>query len=98
VALDARESGTAVTFPVRVQPRAARDRIAGERGGALLVRLTSPPVEGAANEALCRLLARALGIAPSRVELLRGASGRDKLVRVTGADAARVRALAGAGS
>jgi uncharacterized protein len=98
VALDVRAAGAAVTFPVRVKPRAARDEIAGERAGALIVRLTSPPVEGAANAALCRLLARALGIAPSRVELLRGTTGRDKLVRVTGADAARVHALAGAGS
>ena len=85
-----------MTFPVRVQPRAARDEIAGERNGALLVRLTSPPVEGAANAALCRLLARALGMAPSRVELVRGGTGRDKLVRVTGADLARVRTLVGA--
>jgi hypothetical protein len=98
VAIDAREAGAAVTFPVRVQPRSGREEIAGERGGALLVRLTAPPVEGAANAALCRLLARALGLAPSRVELVRGASGRDKLVRVTGVDAARVRALAGEGA
>jgi uncharacterized protein len=98
VALDIREAGASVTFPVRVRPRAGRDEIAGERSGALLVRLNAPPVEGAANAALCRLLARALDLAPSRVELLRGSTGRDKLVRVTGTDAARVRALAEAGA
>ena len=74
-------------------PRAARDEIAGERGGRLLVRLVAPPVEGRANEALRRLLARRLRVAPSRVSVVRGAGSRDKVVRVEGlstADLARV--------
>jgi uncharacterized protein len=54
-----------VTLRVRVQPRASRDALAGEREGALVVRLTAPPVEGAANEALARFLGRTLGVAPS---------------------------------
>jgi hypothetical protein len=83
-----------VSFSVRVQPRASRDELSGERAGALLVRLSAPPVEGAANAALRRLLARALGIAPSAVEILRGASRRDKLVRVRGVSGQQVRALA----
>jgi uncharacterized protein (TIGR00251 family) len=85
-----------VSLRVRVSPRASRDALAGTRGGALLVRLTAPPVEGQANAALARLLARALGLAPSAVELLRGASGRDKLVRLHGLDleSARSRLLA----
>jgi uncharacterized protein len=72
------------TISVRVQPRASRDEIVGERGGALVVRLTAPPVEGRANQALCRLLAKRLRIAPSRVEVVRGAGSRDKLVRING--------------
>ena len=72
------------TVKVRLQPRASRDEIAGERGGALLVRLTAPPVENRANEALCRLLAKRLGVAPTRVTLLRGAKSRDKTVQVEG--------------
>jgi uncharacterized protein (TIGR00251 family) len=72
------------TVKVRLQPRAARDEIVGERAGALVVRLTAPPVEGRANEALCRLIARRLGVARSRVTLLRGARSRDKLVQVEG--------------
>jgi len=77
---------------VRVTPRSARNAVAGTREGALVVRLTAPPVEGAANAALARILARALDVAPSAIELLRGASGRDKLVRVTGRTASEVRA------
>jgi uncharacterized protein len=57
---------------VRVQPRGARDEIAGERDGRLLVRLTAPPVEGRANEALCRLLAKRLGVGRTRVTVVRG--------------------------
>jgi uncharacterized protein (TIGR00251 family) len=72
------------TVKVRLQPRAARDEIVGERAGALVVRLTAPPVEGQANEALCRLIARRLGVARSRVSLLRGARSRDKVVQVEG--------------
>jgi uncharacterized protein YggU (UPF0235/DUF167 family) len=54
------------------------------RGEALLVRVTAPPLDGRANAALCRLLARAAGVAPSRVAVLRGAASRDKLVEVDG--------------
>lgn len=79
---------------VRVQPRAARDAIAGERGGALLVRLQAPPVDGAANEALRRLLARALGVPASSVRLLRGERAREKLLEIGGVRAQDVRRLA----
>jgi uncharacterized protein len=76
---------------VRVQPRARRDELAGERNGALLVRVTAPPVEGRANDAVRKLLARRLRIAPGRVSVVRGASGRDKLVEVEGMEAEAVR-------
>jgi uncharacterized protein (TIGR00251 family) len=69
---------------VRVQPRAAGDAVLGWREGTLRVRVTAPPVEGAANLAVTRLLARALGVAPSTVAVVRGDRGRDKLVRVAG--------------
>jgi uncharacterized protein len=71
---------------VRVQPRARRDEIAGEREGRLLVRVTAPPVEGKANEAVRRLLAKRLGIAAGRVAVGRGQAGRDKLIEVEGID------------
>jgi uncharacterized protein (TIGR00251 family) len=69
---------------VRVQPRSGRNQIGGERGGRLLVRIAAAPVEGQANRALCKLLAKAAGVARGRVEVVRGASTRDKLVRIEG--------------
>ena len=90
--LDLKEDADQVVLRVRVQPRASRDALGGERDGALVVRLTAPPVDGAANKALLRFLARALGVAPSALQIARGAKGRDKQVRVAGLDAAVLRA------
>lgn len=73
---------------VRLQPRAKRDEIVGVRGGALVVRVTAPPVDGKANAALCKLLAKALGVAPSTVAVIRGQSARDKVVRVDAVETA----------
>jgi uncharacterized protein len=78
---------------VRVIPRAGRDEIAGERDGRLLIRLTAPPVEGAANAALCRLVARCAGVPARRVSIVRGQTSRDKVVRVEGMTADELRAL-----
>jgi uncharacterized protein len=70
---------------LRVQPRAARSAIVGWRvDGTLALRVTAPPVEGAANAAVCAVLADALGVPMTAVVLARGARGRDKLVRVAG--------------
>ena len=90
------ERAGAVVFDVRVVPRASRDGILGEHGGALKVQLTAPPVEGAANEALRRLLAKALGVSRSAVSVVRGDRSRDKSVRVEGATADDVRGLVAA--
>jgi uncharacterized protein (TIGR00251 family) len=76
---------------VRVQARARREEIAGERDGALLVRVTAPPVEGRANRAVCKLLATRLRVPASRVTVVRGARGRDKLVRVEGLEGGALR-------
>lgn len=81
---------------VRVQPGAARDEVLGWREDALRVRVAAPPHDGRANQAVTRLLAAALGVAPSAVELVRGAAARDKLFRVRSLDAAAVRARLGA--
>jgi len=96
VALDLRDGDAGLTLRVRVQPRSSKDALGGEREGALVVRLTAPPVEGAANEALARFLGRALGVAPSAVRVLSGASGRNKVVSVAGLDAATARERLGA--
>jgi uncharacterized protein len=76
---------------VRLQPRAKRDEIVGERGGVLIVRVTAPPVEGRANDALCTLIARRARVGRTRVEVLRGSSSRDKVVRVEGVTTAELR-------
>jgi uncharacterized protein len=90
VGLQIRERPDGVTLKVHVQPRASRDALGGEREGALVVRLSAPPVEGAANEALSRVLGRALGIAPSAVRVVSGARGRRKVVLIAGLDAVAV--------
>jgi hypothetical protein len=91
MALDIRATHAGLTLRVRVQPRASKDALSGERDGALVVRLTAPPVEGAANAALARFLGEALGVAPSAVRVVSGASGRNKVVSVAGVDAATAR-------
>jgi len=73
-----------VTFPVRVVPRASKDEIAGVHGEALRIRLTAPPVEGKANEALIVFLAQWLGVRKSQVEIVAGAASRRKMVRIMG--------------
>ena len=92
MALDLRDADGGFTLRVRVQPRASRDGLSGEREGALVVRLSASPVEGAANEALSRFLGKALGVAPSAVRVQAGATGRNKVVSVAGLDAATARA------
>ena len=87
--------GSAVRFSVRVQPRASRSAIEGVHAGALKVRLTAPPVDGAANEALGELLADRLGVPKRAVVIVGGASSRTKVVEVDGVDVARVRLLTG---
>ena len=83
------------TFAVRTQPRARRDEIVGLRDGLLIARVSAPAREGRANRALCRLIARHLGIRPSRVTVVRGERSREKLVRVEGVDRARLEATLG---
>jgi uncharacterized protein (TIGR00251 family) len=69
---------------VRLQPRAKRDEVVGERAGLIVIRVTAPPVDGKANDALCRLIAKAAGVAPSKVSVIRGHTAREKVVRVDG--------------
>ena len=80
-----------VTIPISVAPRAGRTALDGVVEGALRVRLAAPPVEGAANRALVEFLADLLGVPKRDVAIVRGERGRQKLVRVRGLDADRVR-------
>jgi len=76
---------------IRLQPRARRDEVVGERAGAIVIRVTAPPVDGKANAALCAFVARAAGVSPSRVSVVRGQTSRDKVIRVDGVSAETLR-------
>lgn len=76
------ESGAA--FPVRVIPRASKNEVEGITGNALKVRLTAPPVEGAANEALIELLAERLKIRKSQIEIVAGQTSQHKMISIVG--------------
>jgi len=78
------EADGGVVFTVRVVPRASKNEIVGFHGDALKVRLAAPPVEGRANEALIAFLAHRLGVRKSQVEIVAGATSRQKIIRVIG--------------
>lgn len=69
---------------IRVIPRAKRNEVGGWRNGMLVVRVTAPPLEGRANEAVLTLLAEALGVNASAVSLVGGRRGRNKRVAIRG--------------
>jgi hypothetical protein len=81
----------AVTFKVRVQPRASRTEVAGEHEGAVKLRIASPPVDGKANQECRRFLARLVGVSASSVEIVAGDSSRNKLIRIHNVTAERIR-------
>lgn len=87
-----KQSEEAADLRVRVQPRASRNElISGEDG--IKVRLTSPPVDGAANEALVSFLAELLGTSKSRIRIVSGHAAREKRIRINGMSTSDVRRL-----
>ena len=86
---------TGVLIRVRVQPHASVAGVEGVHGDRLRLRVTSPPVEGAANAACIALLAKALAVRRSQVRLHAGAKSRDKLLHITGLTAAQVATILG---
>lgn len=91
--LEIQERNGAVVFSVRVQPRASKDEIAGEIGGALKVRLQAPAVEGRANEALIEFLAQLLKTPKSAVRILSGDRSRTKRIEIGGVTGQQIQAL-----
>ena len=85
------ERDGAVTFEIRVQPRASRTALAGEHAGAIRLSVAAPPVNGKANEECRRFLAELLRVPRGAVEILKGASSRTKIIRVQGIGADRLR-------
>ncbi|MBI5775578.1 MAG: YggU family protein [Verrucomicrobia bacterium] len=79
-----REVNGGVELAVKLQPRASREEISGAIGGELKIKVTAPPVDSAANEALVRLLAEKLNCPRGAVQLVRGQTSRHKTVRVAG--------------
>ena len=85
------DSGGAVTFSIKVHPRAKKNGITGEVGDALKVSLTAPPTDGRANEACIGFFAKLLKVPRSSVTIASGLSSRNKVIRVTALTAEQVR-------
>lgn len=81
---DLRENEAGIVFKVSVQPRASRDELAGIHDRALKLRLTAPPIEGAANAACLAFLVQLFRIQKSRIRIVRGQRSRQKWVRIDG--------------
>lgn len=81
-----------LTLTARVTPRASRDMLTLEDDGILHARLTAPPIEGAANEALVSLLAKRLRLPKRAITIVRGPSSRDKQLAITGITGEELRA------
>jgi uncharacterized protein len=89
-----RESNGRVRFSVRVQPRAARSEVVGVHGDALKIRLSSPPVDGAANDELIFFLAEIFAVPRRAVRILAGETSRSKLIEIDGVTAQAVHNIA----
>jgi hypothetical protein len=85
------ESAAGVTFAVKVHPRARKNAITGESGDALKLSLTSPPVEGRANDACIEFFAKLLKVPRSSVTIASGQSSRNKVIRVAGISVEEIR-------
>jgi uncharacterized protein (TIGR00251 family) len=88
----AKDTPDGCTVAVRVHPGARKNSLSGVHAGALKISLTTPPVDGRANEALIEFVAEKLRLPRSRISLLAGATNRSKVLRVTGKSAAEVHA------
>ncbi len=78
------EKGDDLIFNVRVVPRASKSEIVGEMGGALKIRIASPPVDSAANAELIKVLSKRFDVAKNAVEITGGQTSKQKQVRISG--------------
>jgi uncharacterized protein len=85
------ETDDAVSFVVKVHPRAKKNAITGELGDAIKLSLTTPPIDGRANDACIEFLAKLLKVPRSSITIASGAGSRNKVIRVTGVTAQYVR-------
>ena len=91
------QTGEGVRIDLYIQPRAGKSEIVGEQGGELKVRLTSPPVEGAANKMCREFFAKLLGVAKGEVELISGEKSRHKRLLIRGVHLEQVLGALGEG-
>jgi uncharacterized protein len=84
------QSAEGVTLSVRIQPRASKNSVSRMEDGTLKIRLTAPPVDGAANEALVKFLSDTLSVSKSQVDIVSGHTGRQKIIRISGISEADV--------
>jgi uncharacterized protein (TIGR00251 family) len=89
--IEIREKENAVSFAIKVHPRAKQDGITGEVGDALKVSLTTPPIEGRANQACIEFFAKLLKVPKSSVTIASGLASRNKVIRIMGVNAQVVR-------
>ena len=92
------EANGSVRFAVRVQPRASRTELAGVHGDAIKVRLSAPPVDGAANDALVIFFAEIFKVPRRDVRIVAGGSSRSKIVEITGITAHAVHDVVASGA
>ena len=83
-----KKCNSGVQFPVYILPRSSQNKISGLRGTALKIKLTAPPVDGEANKALVKFIARALGASSGNISIVSGAAGRNKTISVEDLDEA----------
>lgn len=74
-----------VILKVYLQPKSSKNEVVGPYRDGIKVKVTAPPVEGKANEALIRFLAKGFGISPSCIEIIKGLHSREKTLRISGA-------------
>ena len=88
--IEFRKDARGVTFAVRIVPRASRSEIVGEHEGAFRIRVAAPPVEGAANRELIRLLAKEFKFPQGSIEIVSGETSKNKVIRINGATLAQL--------
>jgi uncharacterized protein (TIGR00251 family) len=90
---DIKEQDGSVIFDVRVIPRSSKNEVVGEHDGAIRIKLKSPPVDGAANEELIRLLSKQLDTSRSDIEIISGHTSRTKRVRINRIEKSQILAI-----
>ena len=84
--LEIKSYKSGIRFAAAIQPRASQNRILGIHNHALKIKLTSPPVDGAANQACIKFLAKAFDVSPARLSIVKGETSRNKTIQLDGMD------------